>query len=181
VALFRTTSDDYFNRPDPLEPTGGRPFDLAYVDGLHLFEFVLRDVINVERCSTPRGVILLDGVLPRNVDEAARVRHTGVWTGDAYQLIGVLRTYRPDLAGLDPANTVLASRYDQIVSEFRATDPQQVPADLIDRFDAQPARRVLDSDLWAVLRNAAPDDGPVMIQQQVAGCLAGHLGPAYAR
>ncbi|GAB3757791.1 class I SAM-dependent methyltransferase [Microlunatus parietis] len=196
VALFRTTSDDYFNRPDPLEPTGGRPFDLAYVDGLHLFEFVLRDVINVERCSSPRGVILLDGVLPRNVDEAARVRHTGVWTGDAYQLIGVLRTYRPDLAvvplateptgmlllaGLDPTNTVLAARYDQIVSEFRATDPQQVPADLLDRLDAQPAARVLESDLWSVLREASPTDGPVMVQQQVAGCLSTHLGPAFAR
>ena len=41
VSLFRTTSDDYFSQPDPLAPTGGRPFDLAYIDGLHLFEFVL--------------------------------------------------------------------------------------------------------------------------------------------
>ncbi len=196
VSLFRTTSDDYFSQPDPLAPTGGRPFDLAYIDGLHLFEFVLRDLINAERFSSPRGAIILHDVLPRNVEEAARVKHTRMWTGDAYQIIGVLRTYRPDLAvvpigteptgllllvGLDPDNSVLADRYDQIVSEFRATDPQPVPADLLDRFDAQPPAQVLGSGLWEVLRSAADTDGPVQIQQQVAAQLAVELGPVYAR
>ena len=89
-------------------------------------------------------MIILHDVLPRNPDEAARDKHTRMWTGDAYQIIAVLRTYRPDLAvvpisteptgllllaGLDPGNTVLADSYDQIVSEFRTTDPQPVPSD----------------------------------------------------
>src|SRR5689334_21028220 len=39
LALFRTVSDEYFTRPEPLAPFGGRPVDLAFVDGLHLFEF----------------------------------------------------------------------------------------------------------------------------------------------
>lgn len=196
VSLFRTTSDDYFSQPEPLAPTGGKPFDLSYLDGMHLFEFVLRDLINVERCSSPGGVILVDDVLPRNADEAARVKHTEVWTGDAYQIIGVLRTYRPDLAvvpvatepagilllaGLDPGSTVLADRYDQIVSEFRATDPQPVPADLIERLDAQPARRVLDSGLWEALRSVTDEDGPVSIRHRIASSLSGELGPVYAR
>lgn len=196
VALFRTTSDDYFNQSDPLAPTGGLPFDLAYIDGLHLFEFVLRDLINAERHSSPRGVIILHDVLPRNADEAARDKHTRMWTGDAYQIIGVLRTYRPDLAvvpiateptglllvaGLDPSNTVLADRYDEIVSEFRTTDPQPVPSDLLDRLDAQPPGRIVESGLWDVLRAAADTDGPAQVQQQVATCLSVQLGPAYAR
>ncbi len=196
VSLFRTTSDDYFSQPDPLAPTGGRPFDLAYIDGLHLFEFVLRDLINVERCSSPRGVIILHDVLPRNPDEAARDKHTRMWTGDAYQIIAVLRTYRPDLAvvpisteptgllllaGLDPGNTVLADSYDQIVSEFRTTDPQPVPSDLLDRLDAQPPNRIVESGLWQVLQSVSEAEGPATVRQQIARCLSGQLGPAYAR
>src|SRR6476661_1443338 len=39
VTLVRTTSDEYFARPEPLAATGGEPFDLSFIDGLHLFEF----------------------------------------------------------------------------------------------------------------------------------------------
>ena len=37
VALFRTSSDEYFARGNPLEATGGLPYDLCFIDGLHLF------------------------------------------------------------------------------------------------------------------------------------------------
>ena len=72
MQLFRTTSDEYFARPDPLAPLGGLPFDLAFIDGLHLFEFALRDFINAERGSRPGAVILFDDILPRKVVEASR-------------------------------------------------------------------------------------------------------------
>jgi predicted O-methyltransferase YrrM len=71
-ALVRSTSDEYFSRPDPLALTGGQPFDLAFIDGLHLLEFALRDFINTERFSTPTSVIVFDDVLPRTVEEAAK-------------------------------------------------------------------------------------------------------------
>src|SRR4051794_9957173 len=58
VHLFRTTSDEYFSRPDPLAPTGGERFDLSFIDGLHLFEFAFRDFINAERYSSAGGVII---------------------------------------------------------------------------------------------------------------------------
>src|SRR6476469_995817 len=57
LALIRTTSDEYFSREDPLAPTGGRPFDMAFIDGLHLFKFALRDFINTERHCTTQSVI----------------------------------------------------------------------------------------------------------------------------
>ena len=97
VTLFRTTSDEYFARPEPLAATGGEPFDLSFIDGLHLFEFAYRDFINAERHSSARGVIIFDDVLPRSVDEAARERHTATWTGDVYPMLAVLARYRPDL------------------------------------------------------------------------------------
>src|SRR5215216_1667820 len=65
LRLFRTSSDEYFNRAVPLAPTGGRPFDLAFIDGLHLFEFAFRDFVHAEQYSSPGGVIVFDDVLPR--------------------------------------------------------------------------------------------------------------------
>src|SRR6478609_1187650 len=48
VRLARTTSDEYFATTDPKEWLGG-PVDLAFIDGMHLFEYALRDFINVEK------------------------------------------------------------------------------------------------------------------------------------
>ena len=55
---------------------GGTTLDLAFIDGMHLFEYALRDFINVERFADWSSVIVFDDMLPRNVDEAARDRHT---------------------------------------------------------------------------------------------------------
>ena len=162
VFLFRTSSDEYFARPDPLSPTGGQPFDLAFIDGLHLFEFAFRDFLNAERYSSPDGLIVFDDVLPRTVDEAARIRHTRLWAGDVYPMIEVLARYRPELSvvpvgttptglllvtGLDPSNTTLADHYDEIMAEFRRPDPQPVPVELMDRLSVLGPERVLESEL----------------------------------
>ena len=64
---------------------------------MHLFEYALRDFINVERFADWSSVIVFDDMLPRNVDEAARDRHTKMWTGDVYKVVPVLQKYRPDL------------------------------------------------------------------------------------
>jgi hypothetical protein len=195
VALFRTTSDEYFNRPDPLAATGGHPFDLAFIDGLHLFEFALRDFINTERHCTPRSVIVFDDVLPRSVDEAARVRHTRSWTGDVYPVIEVLARYRPDLTvvpvgtrptgllvvlGLDPSSTVLTDAYDKIMAEFRRPDPQPVPPELLDRLAIVPPQRVLDAPFWQVLRDAPAESTPAQLRAALDDSLATALGAAFA-
>ncbi|MET0694507.1 MAG: class I SAM-dependent methyltransferase [Propionibacteriaceae bacterium] len=194
VHLFRTTSDEYFARPDPLGPVGGEPFDLSFIDGLHLFEFALRDFINAEKYSRPSGLIVLDDVLPRNVDEAARVRLTSAWTGDVYPLLPVLQRYRPDVLvipintsstglvvalGLDPSSTVLVDHYDEIMAEYRRADPQPVPAEILNRTFVQPPERVLHSGLLEVLA-AAPDDvEPAVLAEQLRGVAGEKLGPAY--
>lgn len=194
VALFRTTSDEYFARPEPLAATGGTPFDLAFIDGLHLFEFAFRDFVNAERHSSPRGVVLFDDVLPRSVDEAARVRHTNAWTGDVYPMLEVLARYRPDLVvvpvqtaptglllvtGLDPGSTVLRDHYDEIMAEFRRPDPQPVPAWMLDRLTVLPPERLLESDLLDVL-GAADGLAPEELQPRLHESVRGTLGTAYA-
>lgn len=165
VSLERTTSDEYFARPDATAWLG-RPVELAFIDGMHLFEYALRDFINVERYCSWSSVIAFDDMFPRNVDEAARDRHTDAWTGDVFWMQDVLRTYRPDLTvlvadtaptglllvtGLDPESTVLADAYDEIVERYVQDDPQPVPAEVFAREGALDPARLLRSPLWGAL------------------------------
>jgi hypothetical protein len=178
-ALVRSSSDEFFGRDDPLSLTGGRPFDFTFVDGLHLFEFALRDFAGAERLGTDRTFHLIDDVLPRTVDEAARDRHTYAWAGDVFHLIPVLRRYRPDLFvlpltttptgmlavfGADPTSTVLRDSYDEIMAAYRSADPQQLDPELLahtsvvtpERFFATQVLEILsDETLTPDARNAA--------------------------
>jgi hypothetical protein len=195
-ALFRTTSDEYFSRPDPLAATRGVPFDMAFVDGLHLFEFALRDFIHAERHSSTGGLVVFDDVLPRSVDEAARVRHTVSWTGDVYPMLAVLAKYRPDLVvvpvgtqptglllvtGLDPSSTVLADAYDQILAEHLHPDPQPVPDHVLERIAVVPPELLLASELLDILaegRGARPEELRLRLAESVGRSLGQAFVPA---
>lgn len=165
VRLARTTSDEYFASTDPKEWLGG-PIDLAFIDGMHLFEYALRDFINVEKHCRWSSVVVLDDMLPRDVDEAARDRHTKAWTGDVFRVADVLRDLRPDLTvlpvdttptgtvvvlGLDPTSTVLSDGYDRIVAEYTRDDPQPVPQEVLARTGAWNAQKLLRRPVWGLL------------------------------
>ncbi len=196
VELFKTTSDEYFSREDPLAPVGGQRFDLAFIDGMHLFEFALRDFINAERFSRPRSVIVFDDIFPRAVSEASRVPGPHAWTGDIYSLVPVLQRYRDDLLvvpvdtqptgllllmALDPASTVLTDHYTEIVSEFRRPDPQPVPDDVLRRVSVQPPDRVLSCGLLQALAGATDDDDPAVLAADLRRIASERLGPVFAR
>ncbi len=187
--LVRVTSDDFFAGRNPLvhlksgrnpfrnlrrgrapfaRYVGGTILDLAFIDGMHLFEFALRDFMNVERFSDWTSLIVLDDMLPRNADEAARNRHTNAWTGDVYKLAAVLGEHRPDLIllpidteptgvlvvlGADPRSELLRDRYDALIVEWATPDPQAVPADIIERRDAVPPERFLASPILDLIMN----------------------------
>ncbi len=197
--LVRETSDAFFARRDPIVHlrSGRNPIrnvrrgrarfghylgttvvDLAFIDGMHLFEYALRDFMNVERFAGPASVIVLDDMLPRSVDEAARDRHTGAWAGDVYKLIGVLRRYRPDLVvlpmdtqptgvlvvlGANPADRRLADAHDVLVAEGATPDPQDVPPDIIERRGAVDPDRFLSSGILELLasRRGSPPRDPL--------------------
>ena len=124
--LVKAKSDEFFTRPDALAHFDGVPVDLAFIDGMHLSEFAVRDFINVERHLAPAGVTVFDDILPRNALEAARVRRTGAWAGDVYKAVQVIARNRPDLVvvlintwptgtaivvGGDPSSDVLQEAY----------------------------------------------------------------------
>ena len=135
--VYRMTSDDYFTQRDVRADLGGLPIDLAFIDGLHRFEYALRDFINVELHSTPESTILVHDCCPLDRRTADRERTTAFYSGDVWRLILLLKKSRPELRiatvataptglaiirGLDPASRVLVLNFDALLAEFMALD-----------------------------------------------------------
>lgn len=105
--FFQGTSDEFFADQAAVErllPTG---IDLAFLDGRHLHEVLLRDFINTERFANPRSLFVLHDCLPLNARMAERERRFGdeaepdeirdFWTGDVWKIVPILANNRPDL------------------------------------------------------------------------------------
>ncbi len=132
--LIRSTSEAFFasGQAQEIAPR----IDLAFIDGMHLFEYVLDDFIATERLCHPGAMILLHDLVPFSPAAAERdwdPELTRGWSGDVWKMTPILREYRPDLkfdvlnprpcglgmvTGLDPENTVLAEARDEIVARF---------------------------------------------------------------
>ena len=93
TTVVHSTSDDYFDS----KPQLPGPIDLAFIDGMHLFEYALRDFANIEQRSHCGGVVVFDDVLPRNQAEGSRFQVPGDWAGDTWKVYPILLNYRPDL------------------------------------------------------------------------------------
>lgn len=93
--LLRMTSDEFF--ANHAEQYLQKPPDLVFIDGMHLFEYALRDFINVERYAGPNTIVVVDDIFPGHPAQAERVRRTRAWTGDIWKLAVLLEKYRPDL------------------------------------------------------------------------------------
>jgi hypothetical protein len=168
VQLIKATSDDFFAGEEPLAHFDGMPVDLAFIDGMHLSDFALRDFINIEPFMADTGVIVLDDVLPRNGLEAARDRKTEPWTGDVYKVVEILHRRRPDLVvllvntaptgtavivGVDQGSTVLKDAYAEEEPYLLRTDPQTPPQEYLDRSISIEPDVLLESPVWEQLVN----------------------------
>ena len=127
--FYRMTSDRFFET----QHTDG--LDLAFLDGMHLFEYLLRDFYNTEACCKANGLITMHDCLPVDGHMISRTETLiGGWTGDVWKIIPILEKYRPDLGivcvdclptglvcitNLDPLSTVLKEHYLEIVNEYR--------------------------------------------------------------
>ena len=145
--LFSCTSDEFFE----FEATRSlrHKVDLAFIDGMHLFEYALRDFMNIERHCSPCSLIVVDDVLPCHPVQAARHRASRVWMGDVWKLHDCLSRYRPDLfclfidtspsglllvAGVSPTNKQLWNSYNPIVRHYTGVD--EVPDRILQRRNA---------------------------------------------
>ena len=133
IKLYRMTSDDFFAHHLKDYVLDGARLELSFIDGLHLFEQVLRDFYHLEQWSSPDGVIAIHDVLPQDITWAYREPMVPAWTGDVWQIVPCLQKYRPDLKlrvidafpsglllvnRLDPTNTILVDQEETICQEF---------------------------------------------------------------
>jgi hypothetical protein len=131
--VFSETSDTFFSCARLDSFLNGRALDLAFIDGLHLFEQVLKDFMNIESHSSQYSIILIHDTFPLDEPTQRRARSTAFYTGDVWKAVLVLMHYRPDLeiitvatpptgltivTGLDPSSRVLAGCYDEAVKRY---------------------------------------------------------------
>lgn len=177
--LFQTTSDEFFEtyKLSNLFPAPGK-LDFAFLDGMHHFEFLLRDFYNTEANAHPGTIVALHDCVPVNpqstfrqgkdrrrpLDTSTRreVPVRGGWAGDVWKVVEILRAYRPDLdikffdaiptglvivQGLDPKNTVLKDKYEEIVARFMDVDLKPGWYDAyMDTITLRPTKGVNDVD-----------------------------------
>lgn len=177
--LFQETSDAFFANKIRLSALLPQAVDFAFLDGMHQFEFLLRDFINTEAISGRASVIgmhdclALDGNMIHRQQGQSNVLtneagfHQGWWTGDVWKIIPILRKFRPDLrliyvdsfptgvvlvTKLDPQSTVLSDNYLDIVSDFsKAPNDEASLATIYDKTEIISAAEVLkDNTLYLV-------------------------------
>jgi len=163
--ILASSSDAFFatQAQDMLQPGP----ELAFIDGMHLFEFALRDLLHTEAHMAPWGVVVIDDIFPCHPVQARRRRRSGSWTGDVWKILPILRLQRPDLtllvlnahttgllliAGLDAGNTSLAEAYPELVRRYRPI--AEPPAEVLGRHGAIPSCHPLVAELLQLLRQA---------------------------
>lgn len=153
------TSDDYFATIVGQE----EKFDVVFLDGLHVYEQTLRDLMNTLDHLQPRGVVVVDDTHPPthltslpDRDEYFAVRdYLGEtdkrWMGDIYKLVWFVQTFCPHLS-----YRTIADNHGQTViwRKRRADVPQRTLREVADLTFEQ---MVVDEDVlqlrpWAQIR-----------------------------
>lgn len=139
--IFPMTSDLFFDNTDAT-PLRARGIDLAFIDGMHLFEYALRDFLNIERYCRGGSVVVFDDVLPRNQHEARRMAPGdpvyGDWTGDVWKVHPFLEPWhnRPylhyKLVDTQPTGVLVVTGFPDVYQ------PWSPSGDLVEQYAAIP-------------------------------------------
>jgi hypothetical protein len=89
---FVGTSDEYFE-----SITDDVKYDIIFIDGLHHYDQVLKDIENSLNHLSENGTIVCHDCLPSTERMQVRDMHNGEWTGDVWKAIAELRVERIDL------------------------------------------------------------------------------------
>ena len=143
--LFQRSSDDFFGSRSPTNILG-RPIDMAFLDGMHRCEYLLRDFLNTEKHCRQNSIIGMHDCLPVDPSMTTRLigaepslapHRRGWWTGDVWRTALLLHRMRPDLemtaldaaptglilvTNLDPHHTAISCSYRQYVREMMSYD-----------------------------------------------------------
>ena len=83
---FRGTSDEFFLQ-------NKNKFDCIFIDGLHIYEQVKKDILNSIDCLNANGIIILHDCLPQTISAQAVPRYRYLWNGDVWKAVVEARTW----------------------------------------------------------------------------------------
>jgi len=81
---IRKTSDQFFSN-------NKKKFDIIFIDGLHIYKQVKKDILNSIYCLNDNGLILVHDCMPDSLSKQAVPRYRMQWNGDAWKAIVDLR------------------------------------------------------------------------------------------
>ena len=89
--MFQETSDSFFEKR--VKQLQGLKCQLAFIDGMHLFEQALKDFLNLAKISTERSLFLFHDPIPWTLKMATRnngaLERNEAWTGDIWKLVHI--------------------------------------------------------------------------------------------
>ena len=88
---YKMTSDEFF------EKYITQKYDIIFIDGLHIFEQVYRDIINSLNNLNDNGIIVVHDCNPITEITQRRIRASDAWHGDVWKSIVKLRIENPEI------------------------------------------------------------------------------------
>ena len=106
---MRMTSDKFFNQ-------NTKYFDCIFIDGLHTYNQVKKDILNSLKFLNNSGVIFIHDCMPSSFMQQAVPRSRSLWTGDVWKAIVDLRSFDEIdicVCNVDMGLGVIKKRYNQ--------------------------------------------------------------------
>ena len=82
---IRSTSDNFFKKNNKI-------FDIIFIDGLHYFDQVKKDIKNSLVALSERGIIIIHDCLPTRIRDQMIPRSHEHWNGDVWKVVVEFRT-----------------------------------------------------------------------------------------
>jgi len=84
---LKMTSNDFFKNNKTF-------FDCIFIDGLHIYEQVRKDILNSIKFLNPNGIIILHDCMPLKIWNQIVPKMYGHWNGDVWKAIVEARTMK---------------------------------------------------------------------------------------
>ena len=84
---FRGTSDEFFLQ-------NSKNYDCIFIDGLHVYQQVIKDILNSIKILNNNGVIILHDCLPKSIGHQRVPRTRYNWNGDVWKAVVEARTWK---------------------------------------------------------------------------------------
>lgn len=101
INTYNMTSDIFFASHSRTIPS----IDICFIDGLHTFEQVVKDLLGALTCMTPEGIIIIDDIKPLTIAQAEgdlykaislksiTGEESGWWMGDVYKIVPFVHVF----------------------------------------------------------------------------------------